>query len=95
MQDKNLLIAQRVIAGARLGSMPTTATAKQTLAAIAAAQHRTLRLGEGALALEPARAAASLLVLSHMPNVAMCIEAVKCLGSVLMAEPEQTEASEA
>uniref|UniRef100_E6PP48 Uncharacterized protein n=1 Tax=mine drainage metagenome TaxID=410659 RepID=E6PP48_9ZZZZ len=90
-QRHQLEQAQRVLAMARLGQLPTPTQARQTLAAITAQQQVMRQRGDSALDLEPARVAASLLVLGHRVHAAMGIDAVRALGRCLAQMADECE----
>ena len=94
MHTNDLIIAQRAIAMARIGLLPTQEAAKRALAAINAAQEELRRSGHSALELDSARAAASVLALGHRPHKGMCIAAVQSIAAVLMRAPQNFDIEE-
>ena len=91
MHTNDLVMAQQIIAMARIGVLPTQKASGRALAAINAAQEDLRRSGRSALELDSARAAASVLALGHRPHESMCIAAVQSIAAVLMREPHDTE----
>ena len=91
MHTNDLIMAQQIIAMARIGLLPTQEAAKRALAAINAAQEELRRGGHSALELDSARAAASVLALGHRPHKGMCIAAVQSIAAVLLREPQHVD----
>ena len=91
MHTNNLIMAQQIIATARIGLLPQQEASGRALAAINAAQEDLRRSGRSALDLDSARAAASVLALGHRPHENMCIAAVQSIAAVLMREPQHID----
>ncbi|WP_297913106.1 hypothetical protein [Thiomonas sp.] len=91
MHTNDLIIAQQIIAMARVGLPPTQEASGRALAAIKAAQEDLRRSGRSALDLDSARAAASVLALGHRPHKSMCIAAVQSIAAVLLREPQHVD----
>lgn len=91
MRTNDLIIAQQVIARARIGLLPTRGTATRALAAINTAQEELARSGHSALELDSARAAASVLALGQRPHTSMCIAAVQSIAAVLLRETQHVD----
>ena len=94
MHTNDLIMAQQIIAMARIGLLPTHEAAGCALAAINAAQEDLRRCGRSALDLDSARAAASVLALGHRPHKSMCIAAVQSIAAVLMRAPQNVDVEE-
>ena len=91
MHTNDLIIAQQIIAMARVGLLPTQEASGRALAAIKTAQEDLRRSGRSALELDSARAAASVLALGHRPHKSMCIAAVQSIAAVLLREPQHVD----
>lgn len=91
MHTNDMIMAQQIIAMARIGLLPTQEASGRALAAINAAQEDLRRSGRSALDLDSARAAAAVLALGHRPHKSMCIAAVHSIATVLLREPQHVD----